>query len=230
MIKSFQSQHDALKPEEVNELQAAISCLMSFSSSGSAENKNALEDSAVFNDGIAIEEKDSAAGTSCVSEIRGTGRSSSNETSNQNLRSRLANIEDKLARHESLFEENNRLRQTIINEINDQRSFLHALKNEIVQHQCTSEKAFRELKSNYEIFQGQLSEINNSLNMQTSLRVREELARLIRNSGFHQARIQQLSQNVDSLTVMVNRLTEKITKAFRLTLAHEAPADVQGVP
>ena len=85
MIKSFQSQHDALKPEEVNELQAAISCLMSFSSSESAENKNALEDSAVFNDGIAIEEKDAAAGTSCVSEIKGTGRSSSNETSNRSL-------------------------------------------------------------------------------------------------------------------------------------------------
>lgn len=224
MIKSFQSQvvtgEEALKPEEVNMLQTAFCRMMSFSSSGSAENKNDLEKGATLSDGIAIKGKDMAVGASCISEMRGkSGHSASDETYNKRLESRMANVECRLEHHESLFKESYQFRQIIVDKIN-------VVNNNVVQLQRT----FQELKLECEIFQRQLTDINNFLNMQTPLRFREELTRLIGNSEINQAGIQHLGQRVQSLGVMVGRLAEKVTELCQLSLVRGAPDDVQGVP
>lgn len=215
LIKSILAQHatgdETLKPEEVSTLQSLLGRLMSVSSSGPDENKNALP------------EKDMAAGRSCDSEIGGkSGYSASDVTYNKKVESRLADIETKLAHHQSLHEEHNRFRQIIVEQIKaDHRNTVQVLNDDVAKLQ----NDFREMKSQFQL---QFTEIIDLLNMQTPSHVHKELTVLIGNMGVYlEGRIQTMERRSESLEVMVRKLTEKITKLHLVCEVCGAP-NVQG--
>ena len=222
-INAFQSLgNDSLKPEEVSILRKSYRFL-SVSSSGTDGNKNVLKESSSSNGEIVVPEKGGACGTSSGSKICGKHLHSASSVTYSEMRSRLEDLENRVARNEEV---NSHFRQTVAAEVRDQRECLRFLQRDFSQVKVELET----LQENLIFLQTEhhriYAEIQGLLAIEDPVRIRNDLANLVRIMALHQRRVQILDQRSQSLVTMLNQLTDKITS---LCLVYGTP-DVQSSP